>query len=255
MSALWDLQTILTSGATSGFDPMLLGIDWMDPNWLLERFGTALFWISMVIVFVECGLFFPILPGDSLLFAIGIFIAGGEMEVNLVVAIAALWVAAFAGNVVGYEIGRAVGAPLRERDGRIIKKEYFDKTHAFFEKHGAKALILGRFVPIVRTYVTVVAGIGRMERRHFFTWSAVGAVLWVGLLVLAGYFLGSVPVVRDNLEAAILLIVGLSVLPMVFEYVRHRREANAVAAEAVERLEQAVEEDEEPGADLRDDAR
>ena len=232
-----------------------LGPDWMDPQYLFDTYGTAFFWVSLAIVFVECGLFFPILPGDSLLFAVGIFIAGGEMDVNLAVAIAALWVAAFAGNVVGYEIGRAVGAPLRERDGRIIKKEYFDKTHAFFEKHGAKALILGRFVPIVRTYVTVVAGIGRMDRRHFFTWSAVGAVLWVGLLVLAGYFLGSVPVVRDNLEAAILLLVGLSVLPMVFEYVRHRREANAVAAEAVESFEHAVEEDEEPGADLRDDVR
>ena len=101
----------------------------------------------------------------------------------------------------------------------------------------------------------MVAGIGRMDRRHFFTWSAVGAVLWVALLVLAGYFLGSVPVVRDNLEAAILLIVGLSVLPMVVEYVKHRREANAVAAEAVESFEQAVEETEEPGADLRDDVR
>jgi membrane-associated protein len=229
-----------------------LGPDWMDPQYLFDTYGTAFFWVSLVIVFVECGLFFPILPGDSLLFAVGIFIAGGEMDVNLVVAIAALWVAAFGGNVVGYEIGRAVGAPLRERDGRVIKKEYFDKTHAFFEKHGAKALVLGRFVPIVRTYVTVVAGIGRMERRHFFTWSAVGAAIWVVLLVLAGYFLGSVPVVRDNLEAAILLIVGLSVLPMVVEYVRHRREANAVVSEVIDTV---VEESGEPAPDVPDDAR
>jgi len=230
-----------------------LGPDWMDPQYLFDTYGTAFFWVSLVIVFVECGLFFPILPGDSLLFAIGIFIAGGEMKINLGVAMVALWVAAFGGNVVGYEIGRAVGAPLRERDGRVIKKEYFDKTHAFFEKHGAKALVLGRFVPIVRTYVTVVAGIGRMERRHFFTWSAVGAVLWVGIITLAGYFLGSVPVVRDNLEAAILLIVGLSVLPMVFEYIRHRREANAVAVKA---LDTVVEETTgEPSTDVPDDVR
>jgi membrane-associated protein len=233
-----------------------LGPDWMDPQYLFDTYGTAFFWISLVIVFVECGLFFPILPGDSLLFAIGIFIAGGEMKVNLVVAMAALWVAAFGGNVVGYEIGRAVGAPLRERDGRVIKKEYFDKTHAFFERHGAKALVLGRFVPIVRTYITVVAGIGRMERRHFFTWSAVGAVLWVVLVTLAGYFLGSVPFVRDNLEAAILLIVGLSVLPMVVEYWRHRRQANAIAGEAVEVVvEKVADEDRDTAADLRDDAR
>ncbi len=218
-----------------------LGPDWMDPQYLFDTYGTAFFWVSLLIVFVECGLFFPILPGDSLLFAIGIFIAGGEMKVNIVVAMAALWVAAFGGNVVGYEIGRAVGTPLRERDGRVIKKEYFDKTTAFFERHGAKALVLGRFVPIVRTYITVVAGIGRMERRHFFTWSAVGAVLWVVLITLAGYFLGSVPLVKDNLEAAILLIVFLSVLPMVFEFLKHRREAKRVAADAVEETAEVIQ--------------
>ena len=209
-----------------------LGPDWMDPQYLLDTYGTAFFWISLAIVFVECGLFFPILPGDSLLFAIGIFIAGGELDIPLVVAIPALFVAAFAGNVVGYEIGRAVGAPLRERDGRIIRREYFDKTHDFFEKHGAKALVLGRFVPIVRTYITLVAGIGRMDRRHFFTWSAVGAALWVVSVTLAGYVLGGIPLIRDNLEAAILLIVFLSVLPMVYEYLKHRREARAAAAAA-----------------------
>ncbi len=218
-----------------------LGPDWMDPQYLFDTYGTAFFWVSLVIVFVECGLFFPILPGDSLLFAIGIFIAGGEMQVNLVVAIAALWVAAFGGNVVGYEIGRALGTPLRERNGRVIKKEYFDKTTAFFEKHGAKALVLGRFVPIVRTYITVVAGIGRMNRRHFFTWSAVGAALWVVIVTLAGYFLGGIPLVRDNLEAAILLIVFLSVLPMAFEFLRHRREAKRVASDAVEETAEVIQ--------------
>jgi len=211
-----------------------LGPDWMDPQYLLDTYGTAFFWISLAIVFVECGLFFPILPGDSLLFAIGIFIAGGELDIPLVVAIPALFVAAFAGNVVGYEIGRAVGAPLRERNGRIIRREYFDKTHDFFEKHGAKALVIGRFVPIVRTYITIVAGIGRMDRRHFFTWSAVGAALWVTSVTLAGYFLGGVPVVRDHLEAAILLIVFLSVIPMLYEYLKHRREAKAIAGATVE---------------------
>ena len=173
-------------------------------------------------------------PGDSLLFAIGIFIAGGELDIPLAVAIPALFVAAFAGNVVGYEIGRAIGAPLRNHDGRIIRKKYLDQTHDFFEKHGAKALVIGRFVPIVRTYITLVAGIGRMDRRHFFTWSAVGAALWVSSITLAGYFLGGVPIIRDNLEAAILLIVFLSVLPMVYEYLKHRREAKAAAAVAAE---------------------
>lgn len=219
-----------------------LGPEWMDPQYLFDTFGTAFFWVSIAIVFVECGLFFPILPGDSLLFAIGIFIASGQLGVNLWVAIAALYVAALGGNIVGYEIGRAVGSPLRHRDGRIIKKQYFDKTEEFFERYGARALVLGRFVPIVRTYVTVVAGIGRMHRSHFYTWSAVGAALWVGILVVAGYFLGAIPVVRDNLEAAILLIVLLSVVPMLVEYLRHRRDALMSRREVEEESVEIVEE-------------
>ncbi|WP_367180065.1 VTT domain-containing protein [uncultured Phycicoccus sp.] len=219
-----------------------LGPNWMDPQFLFDTYGTAFFWLSLAIVFVECGLFFPILPGDSLLFAIGIFIASGQLQVNLAAAMAALFVAGFAGNVVGYEIGRGVGAPLRERDGRIVKREYFEKTEAFFERYGARALVLGRFVPIVRTYITVVAGIGRMGRQHFYTWSAVGAALWVGIIMTAGYFLGAVPVVRDNLEAAILLIVLLSVVPMVVEYLRHRRDATMSHEEVVEESTEVVDE-------------
>ncbi|HPF82481.1 DedA family protein, partial [Nostocoides australiense] len=155
-----------------------LGPDWMDPAWLLDRFGSQFFWVSCAIVFVECGLLFPILPGDSLLFAVGLFIANGALKFNIVTACVILTIAAFAGNVVGYEIGRAIGQPLYERQGRFVNKANFDKTHDFFEKYGAKALVLGRFVPIVRTFITVVAGVGKMDRRHFFVWSAVGAALW-----------------------------------------------------------------------------
>jgi membrane-associated protein len=212
-----------------------LGPDWMDPQWLLDRFGEQFFWVSVAIVFIECGLLFPILPGDSLLFAVGLFIAEGSIDVNIALACLILTVVAFAGNVVGYEIGRAVGAPLYEREGRFLKKKYFDQTHEFFEKHGAKALVLGRFVPIVRTFITVVAGVSRMDRRRFFTWSAVGAVLWAAGLTLVGYFLGkSFPGLSDKLEIAILLIVAVSVLPMVYEYLKHRREARAIAAEVGE---------------------
>jgi membrane-associated protein len=206
---------------------LLLGIDWMDPQWWLDRFGTEFFWISLVIVFVECGLFFPILPGDSLLFAVGLFIAGDDISVSLPVAMVALTAAAFGGNVVGYEIGRALGPAIYERDGRLLKQEYLDKTHVFFEKHGARALILGRFVPIVRTFITVVAGVTRMDRRHFFLWSFVGAVAWVVIITLLGYYLGGVEVIKNNLEAAVLLIVAVSVLPMVWEWWRHRRQAAA----------------------------
>lgn len=219
-----------------------LGPNWMDPQYLLDTYGSAFFWISLAIVFVECGLFFPILPGDSLLFAVGLFVASGQLQVNLVVAMGALFAAAFLGNVVGYELGRRLGAPLRNRDGRIIKRQYFDKTEEFFDRYGAKALVLGRFVPIVRTYITVVAGIGRMERRHFFTWSAVGAALWVGVVTLAGHFLGNVAFVKDNLEVVILAIVLVSVVPVVIEWLRHRRAAAMSPAEARAESDEVVDE-------------
>ncbi len=219
-----------------------LGPNWMDPQYLLDTYGSAFFWISLAIVFVECGLFFPILPGDSLLFAVGLFVASGQLQVNLVVAMGALFAAAFLGNVVGYELGRKLGAPLRNRDGRIIKRQYFDKTEEFFDRYGAKALVLGRFVPIVRTYITVVAGIGRMERRHFFTWSAVGAALWVGVVTLAGHFLGNVAFVKNNLEVVILAIVLVSVVPVVIEWLRHRRAAAMSPAEARAESDEVVDE-------------
>ena len=215
-----------------------LGPDWMDPQWLLERFGSQFFWVSAAIVFIECGLLFPILPGDSLLFAVGLFIAEGSIKINIGVACLLLTIAAFLGNVTGYEIGRAIGAPLYEREGRFVKKKYFDDTHAFFEKHGAKALILGRFVPIVRTFITVVAGVSRMDRRHFFVWSGVGALLWATGITLIGYFLGQAfPALKDNLELAILAIVAVSVVPMIIEFAR----AKSAGRVAIEETEEVVE--------------
>lgn len=204
--------------------------DWMDPQWLLTRFGAQFFWVSAVIVFIECGLLFPILPGDSLLFAVGLFISRGDIGVHIVAACVVLSSAAFLGNVAGYEIGRAVGGRLYERNGRFINPRNFQKTHDFFDRHGNKALVLGRFVPIVRTFITVVAGAGRMDRRRFFVWSAVGAVLWATGLTLLGYFLGGIDFIHDNLEAAILVIVAFSVAPMAIEYLRHRRAAAKSAA-------------------------
>jgi membrane-associated protein len=195
----------------------------MDPQYLLDQFGTQFFWVAVVIVFIECGLLFPILPGDSLLFAAGLFIANGKLGINIGLACVILSAAAFAGNVVGYEIGRAVGPPLYNRDGRILKRKYFDQTTVFFDKYGNKALVLGRFVPIVRTFVTVVAGVGRMERRRFFTWSAVGAVLWATGITLLGYFLGQAfPILQSKIELAIIAIVAVSLIPVGVEYVRHR---------------------------------
>nr|WP_179503853.1 VTT domain-containing protein [Nocardioides daedukensis] len=202
----------------------------MDPEWLLAEFGQEMFWVSIAIVFIECGLLFPILPGDSLLFSVGLFIhraGAGEagIDVNIFVACLALSIAAFLGNVTGYEIGRAIGPKIYEKRGRFLKPEYFTKTEVFFDKHGAKALVLGRFVPIVRTFITLVAGVGKMNRKHFFVWSAVGAVLWATGITLLGYFLGGIEFLQHNIEAAILVIVFISVLPMLFEWWKHRREA------------------------------
>ena len=148
--------------------------------------------------------------------------------------------AAFLGNVVGYEIGRAIGAPLYNREGRFIKRKHFEQTSAFFDKYGNRALVLGRFVPIVRTFITVVAGISRMDRRRFFTYSAVGAVLWATGVTLLGYYLGQIEFVKANIEVALILIVFVSVLPMLFEYVAHRRRAKAMAEEVIEAVQDSI---------------
>ncbi len=222
---------------TAALLPLLLGMDWMDPIWLLDNFGGQLFWLSLAIIFVECGMFFPFLPGDTLLFAMGLFIAGEKIDVvpgphgvDLVVALVLFTAAGFLGNVAGYEIGRAIGPPLYDRSGRILKRKYFDQTSAFFDKYGNKALVIGRFVPLVRTYITVVAGVTRMSRARFFMWSAVGAVPWVLIITLLGYFLGSAfPGLGENIDKAIILILAFSVLPILYEWWKHRREADQPA--------------------------
>jgi membrane-associated protein len=211
--------------------PHLAGMGWMDPQWWLDHFGQQFFWISVGIIFAECGLFFPFLPGDTLLFAMGLFISGGKLDVvpgghgvDLVAALVFLSVGAFLGNVAGYEIGRRIGPPLFERDGRILKRKYLTQTHAFFDKHGSKALVIGRFVPFVRTYVTVVAGVGLMDRRRFMLWSGIGAALWVLVVTLLGYFLGSAfPSLASNIDKAMIAILAFSVIPIAYEWWKHRR--------------------------------
>lgn len=217
--------------------PLLLGMEWMDPAWLLDRFGQAMFWLSLLIVFVECGLFFPFLPGDTLLFAMGIFIATDEIKLfegghgfDLPAALALFTIAAFLGNVVGYEIGRLIGPPLAHRDGRFLKKKHFDQTHEFFEKHGNKALVIGRFVPFVRTYITVIAGVTMMQRQRFLIWSAVGAALWVLSITLLGFFLGNtVPWLRGNIDLVILAILAFSAIPIGYEWIKIRQQKRQAA--------------------------
>lgn len=208
-----------------------LGPDWLNATTLLQKLGPSAFWASLVIIFAECGLFTFFLPGDSLLFTIGLAIQNPDqlinLRVNIVVACILLTAAAFLGNVVGYEIGRAVGTPLYSRGGRLLKPEHFDKAHAFFEKHGNKAIVLARFVPVVRTFITAVAGVAGMDRRRFFTYSFIGALLWATGVTLLGYFLGQIAFVGKHIEVMLILIVALSLVPVGVEYLRHRSQTKA----------------------------
>lgn len=214
--------------------PQLLGMNWMDPVWLLDHFGQELFWLSLAIIFVECGLFFPFLPGDTLLFAMGLFIATGEINIfpgptwiEILLALALFTLAAVGGNVTGYEIGRRIGPPLYERNGRILKRKYFDQTTAFFARHGKKALVIGRFVPFVRTFITVVAGVTKMDRRVFFLWSLAGAMGWVLSITLLGYFLGqAVPGLGNQIDKVIVVILAFSLVPVAWEWWRHQRSSD-----------------------------
>lgn len=205
--------------------PMLLP-SWMDPEELIKSFGPYALWGVAFVVFAECGLF-AILPGDSLLFTVGLLTAAGVIPHNLVFVCIVLTIAAVLGNVSGYAIGRKIGPPLfKPRSGlagTIFKQSYVDKTHAFFERYGNRALILARFVPIVRTFVTLVAGVGKMDFRHFITYTAIGGVLWACGVTIAGYFLGNIGFIKNNIEVVLLLIVAISLIPMGVEYLLHRR--------------------------------
>jgi membrane-associated protein len=206
-----------------------LGPSWLNAEELLKQLGPSAFWVSLLVIFVECGLFIFFMPGDSLLFTIGLAIQNPQqlidLRINIVVACTVLTAAAFLGNVVGYEIGRAVGSPLYTRGGRLLKPEHFDKAHAFFEKHGSKAIVLARFVPVVRTFITAVAGVSKMNRRRFFSYSFIGALGWATGVTLMGYFLGQISFVRNHIDVMLILIVVLSLVPVAVEYLRHRSKA------------------------------
>ena len=221
----------MTAGVTDILGPVMhtLGPDWLNAEQLLRQLGPQAFGVSLAVIFAECGLFTFFMPGDSLLFTIGLAIQNPQqlinLHINIVVACLALTAAAFLGNVVGYEIGRAAGTPLYSRGGRLLKPEHFDKAHAFFDKHGSKAIVLARFVPVVRTFITAVAGVSKMDRRRFFTYSFIGAVLWAFIVTLMGFFLGQVALVRNHVEVMLILIVALSLVPVGVEYLRHRSQS------------------------------
>jgi len=201
---------------------LAVGGQFLDPDYLVATFGLI---GLLLIIFAECGLlvgFF--LPGDSLLFTAGLLVASGVFEVPLLALVVLLPIAAVAGNLVGYWIGYSAGpAIFRRPDSRFFKHEYVEQSSAFFAKYGARTIVLARFVPIVRTFATVMAGASRMDFRVYTIYSIVGGVVWAAGLPLLGYFLGQVAFVREHVEAILLGVVALSVLPIAIELLRARR--------------------------------
>ena len=206
----------------SGILDLILHLD-QHLRELAQTYGAWIYAILFLIVLLETGVVVtPFLPGDSLLFVAGTISAAGELNVHALVLL--LIAAAIAGDSLNYSIGRYLGPRVfRFDDSRFFKRAYVDRTHAFFEHHGGKAIILARFVPIIRTYAPFVAGIGAMRYRRFLMFNVTGAVLWVALLTYAGFFFGNLPLVRNNLTAVILGIIVLSVMPAIIEFWRTRR--------------------------------
>ncbi len=193
---------------------------------IIARYGVWTNLILFLIVFAETGLVVtPFLPGDSLLFAAGTFAALGSLDPGLLVLL--LSAAAILGDTVNYWVGAYVGPRAFTGEIRWLRKEYLDRTHAFYEKHGGKTIILARFIPIIRTFAPFVAGIGAMTYSRFLAYNIVGGIIWVTLFVLAGYFFGNLPAVRQNFTYVILAIIALSVMPIGFEYLKARRRASA----------------------------
>jgi len=206
----------------AGFFDLLLHLD-RHLLWVLQHYGVWIYALLFAIVFVETGLVVaPFLPGDSLLFVVGTLAAAGGLDVFIVGGV--LIAAAILGDSLNYAIGKYLGPKVFQRpDGRFFKREHLDRTHAFYDRHGGKTVVIARFVPIVRTFAPFVAGIGRMPYPRFLTYNIGGAVLWVVSLVGAGYFFGNVPFIKNNLTAVILGIIVLSLVPVIVETWRHRR--------------------------------
>ena len=189
---------------------------------VISHYGVWTYLILFLIVFAETGLVVtPFLPGDSLLFAAGTFAALGALDVRLLLVL--LVAAAIIGDTVNYWVGAWIGPRAFSGRVRWLRKDYLDRTHAFYEKHGGKTIIIARFIPIIRTFAPFVAGVGAMSYGKFLLYNVVGAVLWVGLFVLGGFFFGNIPVVKENFTIVILAIIAISVMPIVLEAVRARR--------------------------------
>ncbi|MEY4226994.1 MAG: hypothetical protein RL190_1751 [Actinomycetota bacterium] len=204
-------------------------LSYLNPETLLESVGGVALWVSAGIIFAECGLLIGFfLPGDSLLFVVGLFTGNGTIPQPIWLVCAVLFVAALAGNVVGYWVGYKAGPTLfRRPNSRLFKQEYVESTERFFARYGGMAIILARFVPIARTFITAMAGVGKMDFRRYLLFSTIGALLWAVGLTLLGYLFGNVPWIKDNLEVTIIVIVLASVVPVAIHRLLDRRNRHA----------------------------
>ncbi|MEW2261968.1 DedA family protein [Streptomyces sp. NPDC047853] len=227
---------------------LALGPEWLSPDYLIETFALP---GILLIVFAESGLF-AFLPGDSLLFTAGLFVAQGEyISQPLWLVCTLIVLAAVIGDQVGYMIGKFLGPKLFSRpNSKLFKKENLDKAHEFMEKYGPKAIVLARFVPIVRTFAPIVAGAGRMKYRTFLTYNVIGGVAWGSGVTLAGYWLGQIEFIRTNVEPILVLIVVVSVVPIAIEYLRERGKKKRAAATAPP----AAQQQPQPSYPVMDDA-
>ncbi|NPU85644.1 MAG: DedA family protein [Syntrophaceae bacterium] len=191
---------------------------------ILRIFGPWTYLVVFLIIFCETGLVVtPILPGDSLLFGLGAFAARGDLDPVLLVSLLSL--AAVLGDTVNYAIGKYVGPRVfHENTSRFLRREYLDRTHAFYERHGGKTIIIARFIPIIRTFAPFVAGIGTMTYRRFLSYNVIGGIAWIVTFVLGGYFFGNLAFVKRNFTLVIMVIIILSVMPGMIEYVRQRKQ-------------------------------
>ena len=189
---------------------------------IIQQYGVWTYLLLFLVIFCETGLVVtPLLPGDSLLFAAGTFAALGSLKVEWLYIL--LSVAAIGGDTVNYWIGHYVGPKVfAKEDVRFLNKEYLDRTHRFYEKHGGKTIVLARFIPIIRTFAPFVAGIGRMTYGHFITYNVFGGLAWIAIFLFGGYYFGNIPVVRNNFTLVILAIIFISVLPAVIEFLNQR---------------------------------
>jgi membrane-associated protein len=200
---------------------------------VIQNYGVWTYLLLFVVIFIETGLVVtPFLPGDSLLFAAGTFASPAlGSALNVYVVWLLLIAAAILGDTVNYWIGHLVGPKAFSGEVRFLKKEYLDRTHEFFEKHGGKTIILARFIPIIRTFAPFVAGIGEMTYSHFISYNVIGAVAWVTLFVFGGYFFGGLPFVKDNFTIVVMTIIVISVLPGFVEFLRDRMQKTKEEAE------------------------